>query len=61
MAKSHYSQKKRKKEQARKLKQEEKRQRKLNKDKITPEKTPEESQDDTKNFLTLGNSISQSG
>ena len=37
MAKSHYSFKKRKKELARKLKQQEKRQRKLNKDKIKPE------------------------
>jgi hypothetical protein len=37
MAKSHYSMKKRKKELARKLKQEEKRQRKLNRDKTEPE------------------------
>jgi len=40
MAKSHYSMKKRKKELARKLKQEEKRQRKLNRDKTGPEETP---------------------
>ena len=39
MAKSHYSIKKRKKELARKLKQEEKRQRKLNRDKTKPEET----------------------
>jgi len=39
MAKSHYSMKKRKKELARKLKQEEKRQRKLNRDKTKPEET----------------------
>ena len=39
MAKSHYSFKKRKKELARKLKQEEKRQRKLNRDKTKPEET----------------------
>ena len=37
MARSHYSFKKRKKELARKLKQEEKRKRKLNKDKMAPE------------------------
>jgi hypothetical protein len=37
MARSHYSFKKRKKELARKLKQEEKRKRKLNKDKMEPE------------------------
>ena len=37
MAKSHYSFKKRKKELARKLKQEEKRQRRLSKDKLKPE------------------------
>jgi len=46
MAKSRYSFKKRKKELARKLKQEEKRQRKLNKDKIAPEENPEKSQDE---------------
>ncbi len=49
MAKSHYSFKKRKKELARKLKQEQKRQRKLNNDKITPEENPEKSQDEIKN------------
>ena len=37
MAKSHYSIKKRKKELARKLKQEQKRQRRLNKDQIKSE------------------------
>jgi hypothetical protein len=37
MARSHYSFKKRKKELARKLKQEEKRKRKLNKEKMEPE------------------------
>jgi hypothetical protein len=37
MARSHYSFKKRKKELARKLKQEEKRKRKMNKDKMEPE------------------------
>jgi hypothetical protein len=41
MAKSQYSFKKRKKELARKLKQEEKRQRKLNKDKRKSEENPE--------------------
>ena len=55
MGKSHYSFKKRQKELARKLKQEEKRQRKLDKGKIEteaalegsqkPEETPGESQD----------------
>ncbi len=61
MAKSHYSFKKRKKELARKLKQEQKRQRKLDKDSIEPEEAkdsiePEEaldkSQDEVKNPLT---------
>jgi hypothetical protein len=42
MAKSHYSFKKRKKELARKLKQEEKRQRKLNKAKLKPEENPDQ-------------------
>ena len=42
MAKSHYSIKKRKKELARKLKQEQKRQRKLNKDKTKSEETPDQ-------------------
>jgi hypothetical protein len=49
MAKSHYSFKKRKKELARKLKQEQKRQRKFNKDKIKPEEDLDESQDEIKN------------
>ncbi len=62
MAKSHFSFKKRKKELARKLKQEQKRQRKLDKDSIEPEEaspeeaSPEEaldkSQDEVKNPLT---------
>ncbi len=52
MAKSHYSFKKRKKELARKLKQEQKRQRKLNKDSIKPEDELDESQDEVKNPLT---------
>jgi len=50
MAKSHYSIKKRKKELARKLKQEQKRQRKLDKDKIIPEENPDLSQDEIKNL-----------
>ena len=52
MAKSHYSFKKRKKELARKLKQEEKRQRKLDKDSIEPEEALAEPQDEVKNPLT---------
>ena len=52
MAKSHYSFKKRKKELARKLKQEQKRQRKLDKDSIEPEETLDKSQDKVKNPLT---------
>ena len=61
MAKSYYSAKKRNKEVARKLKQEQKRQRKLDKDSIEPEEAkdsiePEEaldkSQDEVKNSLT---------
>ena len=52
MAKSHYSIKKRKKELARKLKQEQKRQRKLDKDSIKPEEALDESQDKDKNPLT---------
>ena len=52
MAKSHYSFKKRKKELARKLKQEQKRQRKLDKDIIKPEDELDESQDEVKNPLT---------
>ena len=46
MAKSHYSFKKRKKELARKLKQEEKRQRKIDKNSIEPEDDSDESQDE---------------
>jgi hypothetical protein len=48
MAKSHYSFKKRQKELARKLKQEQKRQRKLDKDKIGLEEDPDKSQDEIK-------------
>ena len=54
MAKSHYSFKKRKKELARKLKQEQKRQRKLNKDSIEPEEaldTSEEALDTSEEAL----------
>ena len=50
MAKSHYSIKKRNKELARKLKQEQKRQRKLNKDKIETEESPDESEHELKNL-----------
>jgi hypothetical protein len=50
MAKSHYSIKKRKKELARKLKQEQKRQRRLNKDKIKSEENPEKSLDEISNL-----------
>ena len=50
MAKSHYSIKKRKKELARKLKQEQKRQRRMNKDKIMPEETQDKHQDETKDL-----------
>jgi len=52
MAKSHYSFKKRKKELARKLKQDQKRQRKLDKDSINPEEVLDKSQDKAKNLLT---------
>jgi hypothetical protein len=52
MAKSHYSFKKRKKELARKLKQEQKRQRKLDKDTIEPEEALDKSQDQVTNPLT---------
>jgi len=52
MAKSHYSIKKRKKELARKLKQEQKRQRKFDKDSIKPEEALGQSQDKVKNPLT---------
>ena len=50
MAKSHYSFQKRKKELARKLKQEKKRQRRQNKDKITPEENADQSQDEPENL-----------
>lgn len=50
MVKSHYSIKKRKKEQARKLKQEQKRQHRMNKVKIAPEETQDKSQEETKNL-----------
>lgn len=49
MAKSHISIKKRKKELARKLKQEEKRQRKLDKDSIKPKNTSDKPYDRDKN------------
>jgi len=52
MAKSHYSFKKRKKELARKLKQEQKRQRKLDKDSIEPEEALDKSEDKVNNPLT---------
>ncbi len=45
MAKSHYSIKKRKKELARKLKQEQKRQRKFEKNLIKPEEASDDPQD----------------
>jgi hypothetical protein len=52
MAKSHYSFKKRKKELARKLKQDQKRQRKLDKDSINPEEDAlDNSQDKVKNLI----------
>ena len=50
MAKSHYAFKKRKKELARKLKQEQKRQRKLNKGKINPEENPDKPQNEIENL-----------
>jgi hypothetical protein len=49
MAKSHYSIKKRKKELARKLKQEQKRQRKLEKNLLKPVEASDETQDGNKN------------
>jgi hypothetical protein len=52
LAKSHYSIKKRKKELARKLKQEQKRQRKLEKDSIKPEDALDKSQDEVENPQT---------
>ncbi len=51
MAKSHYSVKKRRKELARKLKQEQKRQRKFGKDTAEPEEASEKPQDEVKNPL----------
>jgi len=50
MAKSHFSFKKRQKELARKKKQEEKRQRKLDKGKIEPEENSDEPQDEIENL-----------
>ncbi len=52
MAKSHYSFKKRKKEMARKLKQEQKRQRRLEKNSIKPEQALDESPDESENQQT---------
>jgi len=52
MAKSHFSFKKREKELARKLKQEQKRQRKLDKDSIKPEEALDKSEDKVNNPLT---------
>jgi hypothetical protein len=52
MAKSHYSFKKRKKELARKEKQEQKRQRKLDKDSIKPDEAIDKSQDEVDNPIT---------
>jgi hypothetical protein len=52
MAKSHYSFKKRKKELARKLKQEKKRQRKFEKNSAKSEDALNETQDEVKNSLT---------
>jgi len=54
MAKSHFSFKKRQKELARKKKQEEKRQRKLDKGKIESEENPDESQDEIENLQDSG-------
>ncbi len=50
MAKSHYSFQKRKKELARKLKQEKKRQRRLEKGKIDPEENPDGPEGETENL-----------
>jgi len=52
MAKSHFSFKKRKKELERKLKQEEKRQRKIEKNSINPVEDSDESRDEIGNSLT---------
>jgi len=50
MAKSHYSFKKRKKEMARKLKQEQKRQRKLDKRKTVPDENSDTTRDKIENL-----------
>jgi hypothetical protein len=52
MAKSHYSFKKRKKEIERKLKQEQKRQRKFDKDSAEPDEAFDKSQDEVNDSLT---------
>ncbi len=52
MAKSHFSFKKREKELARKLKQEQKRQNKLDKDSIQPEEAVGKSPDKVENSVT---------
>jgi len=52
LAKSHFSVKKREKELARKLKQEQKRQRKLDKDSINPDEALDEPRDEVENPLT---------
>jgi len=52
MAKSHFSFKKREKELARKLKQEQKRQRKFKKDTLKPEDNPPDDQDQIENLTT---------
>jgi hypothetical protein len=54
MAKSHYSVKKRKKELTRKLKQEQKRQRKLDKNKKKAEGDPNQFQDKVENLQVQG-------
>ena len=54
MAKSHYSIKKRKKELTRKLKQEQKRQRKLDKNKKDTEGEPKQSKDEAENQQVQG-------
>jgi hypothetical protein len=52
LAKSHFSFKKHEKELARKLKQEQKKQRKLDKDSINPEEALDKSRDEVKSPLT---------
>jgi hypothetical protein len=59
MAKSHYSFKKRKKEMARKLKQEEKRQRKLEKNK--PAEDPDNPQDENQDLQAQAGEPDDSG